>query len=149
MELTEEQKSVVRGWAGEGRTLSQIQAALRNELGISLSYMDTRLLVGDLEIALAEKAAPAAPSPTISAPAAAPEAAGPGGKVSVTLDELIPPHAVISGKVTFTDGTRADWYFDDLGRLALNPTQPGYRPTEADLLDFQRELRELVKTRGL
>jgi hypothetical protein len=46
----------------------------------------------------------------------------------------------VSGKVTFSDGNRADWHFDQTGRLGLAPQQTGYRPTTADLQQFQAAL---------
>jgi hypothetical protein len=157
MELTDEQKEQVRRWAAEGATLGVIQQRLREEFSVSLNYMETRFLVSDLNLTLAEKPAPG-PSPVAAqavaasespaTPSASPAAATPGA-INVTLDELTPPHAIISGKVTFSDGIRADWYFDEMGRLALNPSQPGYRPSEADLIAFQRELHRLAETRGL
>ncbi len=151
MGLTDEQKQQVRAWAEEKATLSQIQERLRAEFGISMSYMETRLLVGDLDVKLAEKveATPAAASAEkspASPPAPTPAALG---KVSVTVDELTPPFALISGKVTFSDGKRSDWYVDEMGRLALNPAQPGSRPSEQDVAEFQAQLRSLVQGRGL
>jgi hypothetical protein len=62
------------------------------------------------------------------------------------VDELTKPGAVLSGKVTFSDGQKADWYLDQMGRLGLAPEKPGYRPSEADLEEFQTQLdRELAR----
>ena len=41
--------------------------------------------------------------------------------------------AVISGKVTFSDGEKADWYLDQTGRLGLGPQKQGYRPPASDV----------------
>ena len=38
------------GWIEEGLDLSAIQARLESELDISMTYMDVRFLVGDLEL---------------------------------------------------------------------------------------------------
>jgi hypothetical protein len=152
MELSDQHKQQIRQWAAAGATLAEIQERLRKELDISLSYMETRLLVGELDVTLQEKAK--APEKAdldfakgeVTAPAAPAPAAG---KLSVTIDEIAPPNALVSGKVTFSDGVRADWYLDELGRLAINPTQPGYRPSQSDVTAFQRELQKLAQSRGL
>jgi hypothetical protein len=159
MDVTDEQKAQIRQWATDGATLAEIQERLRKELGIALNYMETRLLVSDLNVSLQEKqkistnidlaqlgtkpASAAASAPPSPAPAGAP------GKLQVTIDDIAPPHALVSGKVTFSDGTRAEWYLDELGRLAINPPVPGYRPSQADLSAFQRELQRLAQGRGL
>jgi hypothetical protein len=66
--------------------------------------------------------------------------------VSVSVDQIARPGAVVSGKVTFSDGNTAIWYFDQTGRLGLSPQQPGYRPPPADLQQFQMLLEtELAK----
>ena len=56
------------------------------------------------------------------------------------------PGAMVSGHVTFSDGKTADWYIDQTGRFGLVPPEPGYRPSQADLAEFQAILdRELAK----
>ena len=51
-----------------------------------------------------------------------------GGKVSVTVDQITKPGAIVSGKVTFSDGQNAEWYLDQAGRLGVVPKQQGYKP---------------------
>ena len=60
--------------------------------------------------------------------------------VSVKVDQIARPGSVVSGKVTFSDGNSADWYFDQTGRLGLVPQAPGYRPSAPDLQEFQAML---------
>src|SRR5262249_5157809 len=129
--------------------LSEIQSRLASELGLTMTYMDVRLLVDDLKLVPQDAEPPKTstadldepraggigkPEPTSAkpSPAAAPGKAGAGG-VSVQVDQLARPGAVVSGKVTFSDGNSAEWYFDQMGRLGLVPQQPGYRPPGADL----------------
>ena len=50
MQLDDQQKKIVAGWIEEGLDLSAIQARLESELDISMTYMDVRFLVGDLEL---------------------------------------------------------------------------------------------------
>jgi hypothetical protein len=56
------------------------------------------------------------------------------------VDKLARPGALVSGKVTFSDGHTADWRLDQTGQLGLIPQQAGYRPPPADLQQFQAAL---------
>jgi hypothetical protein len=56
---------------------------------------------------------------------------------------------LVSGKVTFTDGQSAEWYLDQTGRLGLAPMAPGYRPPQADIAEFQRQLQEELARMGM
>ena len=55
MQLTAQQEALVRAWAAEGASLSDIQTRLADECGVRLSYLDTRFLLIDLKVDLAEK----------------------------------------------------------------------------------------------
>jgi hypothetical protein len=66
----------------------------------------------------------------------------------VTIDQITKPSALISGRVTFSDGESAEWMLDQMGRLSLNPSKIGYRPTEKDVLAFQMELQRLARSQG-
>jgi len=72
----------------------------------------------------------------------------PTGGVSVSVDQLTKPGAMISGKVTFSDGQVADWYLDQTGRLGVVPKQAGYKPTAADVQDFQAALQQEIARLG-
>jgi hypothetical protein len=160
MNLTEEQRQHVAAWIQQGAKLSEIQNRLTAEFGIKLTYMDTRFLVDDLKLVPKDPEPPKTPEPPAAkaAPAAPPAPAEalaeedaplpPSGasKVSVTVDQITRPGAIVSGKVTFSDGQAADWYLDQTGRLGVVPKQPGYKPTAADVQDFQIALqREMAK----
>ena len=66
----------------------------------------------------------------------------------MTIDQMARPGALVSGKVTFSDGNSAAWYLDQMGRLGLTPQQPGYRPSQEDLLTFQTELQNQLANAG-
>ena len=152
MNLDEAQREKVSQWIAEGLKLSDIQNRLASEFGLRLTYMDVRFLVDDLKLtpkdverpktATLGAAAAAAPAPPGSANKKTPDAATPKptGGVSVQVDQLTRPGAVVSGKVTFSDGNTADWYLDQTGRLGLVAQQQGYRPPQADLQQFQTAL---------
>jgi hypothetical protein len=142
--------------------LAEIQKRLTDECGLRLTYMEVKFLVSDLAVLPQDKepakpleltAKPAAASPTPSAPQTATAPAAPvapppasAGKVSVSVDQLARPGALVSGMVTFSDGKRAAWYLDETGRLGLVAPEQGYRPPPADVPEFQAALeRELAR----
>jgi hypothetical protein len=122
--------------------MSDLQRRLKEEYGIGITYMDTRMLVLDLGITLLE-----APKPVEAPPPATP--AVPTGEVSVTMDHLALPGTLVSGKVTFSDGETGVWMLDQTGRPGLDPDTPGYRPTQEDIIEFQHQLRTLIQKSGL
>ena len=74
------------------------------------------------------------------------EAPAGSGKVSLTVDSVTRPGAMVSGNVKFSDGKSASWFLDQYGRLGLAAKEQGYRPPEADLREFQTALQsELAK----
>jgi hypothetical protein len=165
MNLDDAQRSKVGEWIAQGMKLSDIQARMASELGLKMTYMDVRFLVDDLKLTPkdAETAKPVShmletapappPEPRASskvppAPAAEPAAAGLASTVSVQVDQLARPGAVVSGKVKFSDGNIAEWYFDQMGRLGLVPQKPGYRPPASDLQQFQSLLDSELSKMG-
>ena len=52
MTLTPEQSSAVASWIAAGDNLSAVQKKLREQFNLSLTYMDVRFLVDDLNLAL-------------------------------------------------------------------------------------------------
>lgn len=162
MKLDDAQKQKVSGWIEEGLKLSEIQDKLNSEFGLRMTYMEVRFLIDDLGVKLKDKpqekppeppaaAAPAAKAP--GSPGVAPlgteaEAEQPPGKVSVTVDQVTRPGALVSGKVTFSDGKDAEWYLDQMGRLGLAPKEQGYKPSQDDLMEFQMELQNELARLG-
>jgi hypothetical protein len=80
---------------------------------------------------------------------ASPAPLGGTGKVSVAVDTVTRPGALVSGNVTFSDGQSAVWYLDQMGRLGLGPKQAGYKPSAADLQTFQQTLETELSKLGL
>jgi len=167
MNLDESQRKKVEEWIKQGLKLSEIQNRLASELSVNMTYMDVRLLVDDLKLTpkdvepvkptssvLTSAATPpgSAERPAAGKPAAGTakheRSAGAPAGVSVVVDHLARPGAVVSGKVTFSDGNRAEWYMDQAGRLGLVPQQTGYRPPAADLQQFQMALETELSKMG-
>lgn len=161
--LTPAQITKVSQWVAEGSTLSVIQGRLSSELGISMTFLDVRFLVDDLNLTLQEKEEPkkpeepvapeAVPADTAAADAAqsaAPVDGAPAGpaSVKVEIDPLARAGTMVSGTVTFSDGQLADWYIDMEGRPGVVPRIPGYRPTQPDIVDFQTKLDLVLRQAG-
>lgn len=140
--LTEDQKEALHRWAAEGANLSDLQRRLKEEFEISISYMDARFLVLDLNIQLVE------PKKDEPKPEEAPAPVG-TGTVTVTMDQLALPGSLVSGRVTFSDGETGIWMLDQTGRPGLDLDTPGYRPVQEDIVEFQTQLRELIQQSGL
>jgi hypothetical protein len=157
MNLTEEQRQRVTAWVLQGAKLSEIQTRLAEEFNIKLTYMEVRFLVDDLKLKLKDPEPPKVVEPPAAAKPAAPKqilpgdeaSLPPGGqKVSVSVDQITRPGAIVSGKVTFSDGQIADWYLDQTGRLGVVPKQQGYKPSAADVQQFQLALQQEVAKLG-
>lgn len=155
MNLNEEQRQRVSAWISEGARLSEIQTRLNQEFGLKLTYMETRFLVDDLKLTPkdpepAKNEKPLAPEPPkpVEGKKAASDTAKPG-QVSVGVDQIARPGTIVSGKVTFSDGQRADWYLDQTGRLGVVPSQQGYKPSAADVQEFQLALQEQLQRMGM
>jgi hypothetical protein len=148
MNLSDDQKKLVSTWVAEGASLAEVQKRLKEECGLSVTYMDVRFLVDDLQLQLREQPKQSEAVERLAAAKQEGEssrAVPPAGGVRVTMDTITKPHALASGKVTFSDGETAEWMLDQSGRLGLNPSKPGYRPSETDIMSFQRELQRVAQ----
>ena len=163
MKLDEGQRRKVAEWIEQGHKLAEIQNKLASELGVSMTYMDVRFLIDDLKLRPKDPEPPApapaaaTPTPPEATPAAAPvhdltpspDAPIASGKVSTSLDHLAKPGALVSGRVTFSDGQTAEWYLDQTGRLGMVPPITGYRPPQQDVPIFQQQLQDELAKLGL
>jgi hypothetical protein len=168
-ELTPEQKQSINKWITEGASLADVQRRLREELGVSLTYMDVRLLVLELGLSVKERVRQATPGKDLGKPGLrasettegedagmdeaedavpVPPAGTGASRVTVSLDRIIKPGALVSGTVTFSDGATIGWALDQFGRLALTGGKPGYKPSQQDVMAFQTELRRLLEQKG-
>lgn len=165
--LTQEQLAQVEQWAADGGTLNDVQSRLKTEFGITLTYLEARLLMVDIGVRLKDK--PREQPKPEPAPAAVPQhetpeaydddediapmdvedsSATPGGTVTLTADQITIPGALISGTVTFSDGQVAKWSLDQMGRLGLAGAPQGYQPPKGDIPQFQQQLDLLMQRAG-
>ena len=156
MNLDEAQRQKVAAWIADGAKLAEIQTRLMSEFNLKFTYMEVRFLVDDLKLTPKDPEPPKVAAPVAEAPKpvetkSTPPPAGPAGvtgAVSVTVDQLARPGAIVSGKVAFSDGQQAEWYLDQTGRLGVVPKQQGYKPTAADVQQFQAALQSEMARMG-
>lgn len=154
----EERKPVVRELLRKGQTLSQILDYLHKEKNDPITYMDLRLLLSEMPDAkLPEKERPR----TVLPPAAPPSAVAPkdsgaaagketetGGKLSISVDQMPAPGAMLSGYARFSSGAKAHWFLDEMGRLGLEPELGSGKATQKDMQEFSTELRRMLQQTG-
>ena len=138
MALNTKQKQLVTTWVVAGDSLSAIQKKIIETFKISMTYMDVRFLVDDLNLMI--KDAPAKKSTDLSQPVTKSESsaeetvdeaetaldpleddqnAAPAaiGNAIVTVDKVtLIPGAIASGTVAFSDGVTGKWIIDNQGR---------------------------------
>ena len=146
----DERKQVVRQLLKEGQTLSEIQDYLRKEKGDSITYMELRLLLSEMpDVKLPEKEPPKS-SPSVAAnagvkPAATDTAPQTSGKLSISVDQMPAPGAMLSGYARFSSGAKAHWFLDDMGRLGIEPELGSSKPTQKDTQEFTTELKRMLQ----
>lgn len=148
-DLSSEQVEMVKKWVAEGAQMADLQKRLKDDFGFNVTYMDTRFLALDLALNFQVDEEESEGPNDIENPEAQEEVdLGPlvqdEEAVTVTLDQVARPGAMVSGTVTFSDGMKALWLIDEMGRPSIDPDQPGYQPSEADLVSFQAELKGLL-----
>lgn len=154
IQLTDAQKQAVAEWVRQGMGLGEIQKLLKEEFGIRMAFIDVRFLILDLQLKIQDKASAQSANLKVEAVgqsrAAADNVGEPaaGGGVSVELDRIKKPGAMVSGSVTFSDGVKASWFLDQYGRVAIDAGQPGYHPPEEDLMAFQQEVARKLQAQG-
>lgn len=156
--LTDDQIATIRNWADQGDELSDIQKKLADEMEVRITYLETRFLLEDLKIELkpieepkpepeegiAEEAIPEPEESHTEEPSPADEE-----EVSVTIDQVLRPGALISGQAMFAGGKSMAWWLDQMGQLGVDPSDPDFRPSEAQLRTFQIKLQQTIQQSGM
>ncbi|RZN87060.1 MAG: hypothetical protein EVB10_06450 [Verrucomicrobiaceae bacterium] len=148
-DLSSEQVEMVKKWVAEGAQMADLQKRLKDDFGFNVTYMDTRFLSLDLALNFQVDEEESEGPNDIENPEAQEEVdleplVQDRETVTVTLDQVARPGAMVSGTVTFSDGMKGLWLIDEMGRPSIDPDQPGYQPSEADLVSFQAELKGLL-----
>lgn len=155
MNISESQKLTIADWVKHGETIAIIQRRLREEMELSLTYMDVRFLVDDLNLIYSEPEEiceieeeiavddePINASDSIEEPELV-------SNVQVNVDPVTPPGALVCGTVNFSDGKQMTWQLSAAGQLGLVPgDDPDYRPNPEDLQEFQSQLQQVLQKHG-
>ena len=150
MEITDTTKSAVATWIAEGKSLADVQRMLREEHSLSMTYMDVRFLVDDLDISVVEPEEEIEETDAAEAADAELVDEAPRGGVVVDVDALMLPGSLVSGTVTFSDGKSLKWQLSAAGQLGLIPgDDPEYRPLPEDVQEFQAQLEEVLRQKGI
>jgi hypothetical protein len=149
-EPSEEQKREIARWISEGMGLSDVQKKIDSDFGLSMTYMDVRFLVDDLDLTLVDKEEekPKEVVPESAEAALSEDPLGATGGVSVEVNPVTPPGAMASGTVTFSDGQNKQWTLDQFGRLGLSGGDEGYKPSDEDVMEFQKQLDAALRGKG-
>jgi hypothetical protein len=150
MDLSASQKSAIQEWVEARVSLSDIQKRLNEAFGLSLTYMEVRFLVDDLDIELKDPEPEPTPAPQNepSTDSTEPSDEHTAGSITVNVNPINRPGTVMSGDVQFSDGQTAQWQVDQMGRLGLIPAVKGYQPSEDDIHSFQLELQKIFQRKG-
>ena len=164
MKLSQEQIDAVREWVAQDAGISEVQKRLVEKFGVNMTYMDVRFLIDDIGAELHDKPEPK-PSADSSvaeqhsaqvggddaengaesmAGADADAAQSGAGSVKVSLSPIQRPGTLAGGDVVFSDGEKAEWFVDQMGRLSLSAQTQGYRPSQSDIIEFQTQLQNLL-----
>ena len=160
-------KQFVAERVAQGISLSNIQDELTAQ-NVKITFMELRLIASEIdteELAKLDKKAevkkeekapeapaqeempaeevPAAPAEVPAEAPAEPAEEAPRGPTVVEISKLAMPGYALNGSVKFGSGVTADWYLDQMGRLALDKVEGG-KPNEKDIEEFQLELRKAL-----
>ena len=153
----EVQKREISKWVADGMGLSEVQKKIDDDFGIVMTYMDVRFLVVDLDLTLVDEEEPVAKetddvaqdkNPEVSGEVTPESPLGVEGGVSVEVDPVTPPGAMASGSVIFSDGQQKKWSLDQFGRLGLSGGDEGYKPSDEDVAEFQKQLDSALRGKG-
>ena len=158
-----------------GMSLSDVQHALSEELGIRMTYLDLRMLAATLPVEWEKQDKKVAKTAPVEEKVQADEVdeaetdeveedaeteeedaeleeEDDGDELPdtvLTLDDTPMPGAALSGTVRFMSGISCGWFMDRMGRLGFNlPEDAKEQPTDDDVQAFQVELQKMMQKRA-
>jgi len=145
MNISAEIIEQIRLMASQGQDLNIIQKEL-SERGTNIRFMELRFLLLDHGIEIAPPPAPEIPEAAEESPAAnsapIPASEAVAARITVSIDELITPGTMISGKANFPSGIQGAWCFDQQGQFSW--TALSATPSEQELRSFQMILNNTL-----
>ncbi|MDR1818348.1 MAG: hypothetical protein LBR07_09335 [Puniceicoccales bacterium] len=124
--LSSEQKNTLAAWVAEGLALSQIQKRMNAEMGVSMTYMELRFLIDDLNLALQDKPEPPPQKPDRKTPTSTPDVADfTGGRDYSGVSARLPDATGTTGATGADDDTiDADADADDAADAGAADADP-------------------------
>ena len=138
-DFSEEQIQQLQQWVSEIQSVSELQTKINASFNTHLTYLEVRFLLDDLQLELkkretrVDEKAENSDTDTVT-----PADEG----VQVQVDPVTRPGMIFNGNVRFSDGQSASWGLDQFGRISLKPEQEGYKPSQADIAQFQELLQQ-------
>lgn len=146
--FSSEQIEQIRRWMPQLHSIGELQTKINETFPVNLTYLETRFLMDDENLQFLPESEKPEPKPMKSSLDPMEGEVMEEGSVRVSVDPVMRPGMVTNGSVTFSDGKTATWGLDPFGRLSLQPTQPGYRPSQEDLTQFQAALQEKLSQKS-
>ena len=138
-DFSEEQIQQLQQWVTETQSVGELQTKINASFNTHLTYLEVRFLLDDLQLELKkEEAKIDEEAEKADSNVAVPLEEG----VQVQVDPVTRPGMIFNGNVRFSDGQSASWGLDQFGRVSLKPEQEGYKPSQADLAQFQKLLQQ-------
>lgn len=152
----DEIKKYVAELLNKGVSLSDIQKQLRSEKGVTMTFLDLRLIASEIEnidwskqqieksekIKKIEPDKGALPDEEDELMDGDNENTAASGTTIVEISKLTRPGTIANGSVKFASGIKANWMIDQFGRLGLD--KPTGEPTPQDIKEFQAELQKML-----
>ncbi len=145
MKLKEEQIAKIKLLLAEGASISDIQKYITEELSVTITFMDTRFLLDDLDLELKREEDKVVEEKKADDLDISKKEIAQG--VQVELSPIQELGTLASGSVVFSDGVSAKWFLDEQGQLGVSGAPAGYSPTQEDAVQFQNTLREMLQNR--
>lgn len=147
MDLSKEQKEQLQSWITNGLSLPSIYKLISKEWKNHMTYMELKFAIDDLNLEFPKQIETAEEETKKEELIDLDIEKGPK-KVTMEIDKIMRPGAIISGSVTFSDGMTASWQLDQRGRIAISPSTEAYHPSQEDIQEFEKQLQEALHKAG-
>lgn len=147
MNLSKEEKEQLQSWLANGLNFSTIYKHVSNDWKKNITYMELKFAIDDLHLEF-PKVTKISEEETKKEEPINLNTVESAHKVTIEIDKIMPPGAILSGSVTFSDGMTGSWQLDQRGRIAINPLTEAYHPSEEDIQEFERQLQQVLHKAG-
>lgn len=147
MKLNEEQISQIKKILAEGASISDVQKYISENFSLSMTFMDTRFLLDDLDLEIKKEEKLAENKGDDSLDLNKQEEPQAMQGVQVELSPIQELGTLASGTARFSDGVSVKWFVDESGQIGITGAPQGYAPSQEDAMQFQDTLRNMLQNR--